>query len=171
MVQVQQNSCIKPFVQLNNHFAGKTISSAETFGDLRMSDITKHCVITTYNITRQEGCLFTEQSKDVYIRDVANASSAAPIYFPPVEINGKYVPKYCRDITNKLLICLSWYIDGGICCNDPALCAYIHALERFGPHVDIRVLSVSTGEMCKSVEGRKAQKVLSRIVGRLIPMF
>lgn len=55
-----------------------------------MTDVApKHCLITAYNITRQEGFIFTDQSKDVYIRDVADASSAAPIYYPPVEINGR----------------------------------------------------------------------------------
>jgi patatin-like phospholipase/acyl hydrolase len=70
---------------------------------------------------------------DYRLQDVALASSAAPIYFPAVEIRN---PK--SGATEQ-------FIDGGVFANDPALLAFAEATYELGvASQDIEILSVST---------------------------
>jgi len=64
--------------------------------------------------------------------NVARATSAAPTYFPP------------REIGNDL------YIDGGVFCNNPSLCAIDYLLRKEVKslaELDLSLLSLSTGKV------------------------
>lgn len=67
---------------------------------------------------------------NVKIRDAAQASSAAPIYFDPKNIEG---------ISDAL-------IDGGVIANSPSFYSYLHAKYILKTPKPIRMISIGTGE-------------------------
>ena len=112
----------------------------EKFGDTRMSEVlTKEVMIVSYDIVKQEPVIFTKYAathKDtsskmnVKIRDAAQASSAAPIYFDPKNIPG---------ISEAL-------IDGGVIANSPAFYSYLHVKYVLKSTKKVRMISIGTGE-------------------------
>jgi hypothetical protein len=93
----------------------------EYFGDVKLSELVKPCLITSYNILKRSTHFFTQHdarenpSCDYYLRSVARATSAAPTYFEPARVtamDGSVYP----------------LIDGGVFANNPAMCAYAEAL-------------------------------------------
>jgi patatin-like phospholipase/acyl hydrolase len=97
-------------------------------------------MIVSYDFRNHAPVIFTKwaatvgPSKDkmnVKIRDAAQASSAAPIYFDPKEIKG---------ISDAL-------IDGGVIANSPAFYSYLHvkyvSKRATGK---VRLVSIGTGE-------------------------
>ena len=68
----------------------------------------------------------------------ADATSAAPTYFPTVQRMG-----------------ILWLIDGGVVANNPAMCALAEAFHLWPDwtHHDFRVISVGTGNRTKPVDG------------------
>ena len=133
------------------------------FGDTRLEDLLRPCVIPTYmidgrelsksgkRITKMAQPFFFRQqrlanlsSKDrsgnyrFLVRDAARATSAAPTFFEPARI-------YTRDKK-------SWYalVDGGLYANDPAMVALTDVLSGASgiadPHLDdIAIFSLGTG--------------------------
>jgi len=102
-----------------------------------------HCplIIPTYNITKRTAQIFsTSNTPDSLIWEVVNASSAAPIFYPPYQIGE------------------DWYVDGGVSCNDPCMVSYTEALKLWGKEEDIRVLSIGTGRDYTPISGEKAQE-------------
>ena len=62
---------------------------------------------------------------NIDIKDACLASSAAPLYFPPYRIENKY------------------FIDGGLCCNNPINIALLEAMEIIKEHnLDIKNINV-----------------------------
>ncbi|MFN7117764.1 MAG: patatin-like phospholipase family protein [Saprospiraceae bacterium] len=97
--------------------------TAQFFGDRRLSELVKPCLVTAYDIEDRKAVLFTSndarqknqsETKDFYVRDVARATSAAPTYFKPTRV---------RNILGAPFD----LIDGGLYANNPALCAYAEA--------------------------------------------
>ncbi len=89
------------------------------FGDTKLNELIKPCLITSYEITQRNAILFTsadanEPLRNFYIRDVARATSAAPTYFPPARIQSGEGEIFSL-------------VDGGVYANNPALCAYAEA--------------------------------------------
>lgn len=116
-------------------------------GDLKLSQLVKPCLITSYDINRREARFFDSaditrkklgDAKDFCLRDVARATSAAPTYFEPANISslaGKMYP----------------LVDGGVFANNPAMCACVEAFS-LDPTLDVTnlyVLSLGTGEADK----------------------
>lgn len=94
----------------------------EYFGERKLSQALKPCLITSYDIRNRKAHFFTSiEAKstvhDYYLRDVALATSAAPTYFEPVRI------KSINGAPHEL-------IDGGVFANNPALCAYAEARTK-----------------------------------------
>lgn len=109
------------------------------FGDLRISELVKPCLITSYDLSRRKAHFFRQHSgsnkdaSDFLVRDVCRSTSAAPTFFEPSFV------KSLAGIPYPL-------IDGGVIANNPALCALAEAMNRF--HVkleDIFMLSIGTG--------------------------
>jgi patatin-like phospholipase/acyl hydrolase len=88
--------------------------------DLKLSDLIKPCLITSYNIEHRAAFFFTQHdarqdvSRDFLLRDVARATSAAPTFFE------------CADVKSATQVSYPM-IDGGVFANNPALCAYAEA--------------------------------------------
>ena len=86
------------------------------FGDIKLSQSKKPCLVTSYDIRNRKAHFFTSidaQSNihDFHFKDVARATSAAPTYFEPAHIYSIFGTPHTL-------------IDGGVFANNPALCAY-----------------------------------------------
>lgn len=116
----------------------------QEFGNLKMSELVKRCVVTTYNMAGQSSFFFNSREeahkkRDFLVRDVVRSTSAAPTYFPAAKIRNL--------ITQEVMI----NIDGGVFANNPAMCAFAEAQQTKFSHIqfpspkEMLVLSVGTG--------------------------
>lgn len=112
------------------------------FGDTRLSDAVIDVVVTSYDLQTKSPILFrsrdaqADPEADPLMRDVARATSAAPTYFPPLEIEWDGVP-------DRLLV------DGGVFAKNPAMIGYMEGVERAREQGladnDVMVVSLGTG--------------------------
>lgn len=121
------------------------------FGDTKLSQLLKPCLITAYDIKRRQGHFFTQHDAiknpgwDYLIKDVSRATSAAPTYFECSKV------KSLSNITYPL-------IDGGVFVNNPTLCAYAEAINEFKVNTDeVTILSLGTGYVKKSYDYSQAK--------------
>lgn len=95
-------------------------------GDTKDTDCKLPFVIPTYKMNNGECIYFinhhTYPPMHIKLKDIALATSAAPTYFEPYEING------------------SFYIDGGFFANNPSIIA-----NRINKEMDRPVISIGTG--------------------------
>lgn len=118
-------------------------------GNVRLSQLLKPCLITSYNIEKRYPHFFTQHdaikkpSYDFYVRDVARATSAAPTFFEAARVTSVTGTAYPL-------------VDGGLVANNPALCAYAEARSMRFPKrsnsptlKDMAILSLGTGEIKK----------------------
>ncbi|NVO18442.1 MAG: patatin-like phospholipase family protein [Bacteroidetes bacterium] len=95
-------------------------SLLDYLGDLKLSQLLKPCIVTSYEIFRRKSVFFNKvdavdnEINDFYVRDIARATSAAPTYFETARIKSLYGTPY-------------YLIDGGVFANNPAMCAYAEA--------------------------------------------
>ncbi|MCL2132577.1 MAG: patatin-like phospholipase family protein [Lentimicrobiaceae bacterium] len=128
----------------------------EKLSDVKLSDVKKACLITSYDIVKRGAVLFTapvrEKGKDYFLKDIARSTSAAPTYFEPAKINS-----IGGDTVHYL-------IDGGMYANDPTMCALVEARKHTFPNCqrpkfkDMYVVSVGTGEVKKEYDSNKVKK-------------
>lgn len=131
----------------------------EELGDLKINQLIKPCLITTYDMVRGSSFFFSsrdDQSKwDFYVRDVLRSTSAAPTYFPPAVI------KNLAERNEKLATMVN--LDGGVFANNPALCAYAEVRSKksneFGYDVKsdkMMMLTIGTGSIPSAYEASKS---------------
>lgn len=93
------------------------------FGDVRIP----LCVVcSTMDGGVMNFCSWKPEHSQLLLADVLNATSAAPLYFPPVHLNGV------------------WLTDGGIRANKPLIQGVLFAWELFGKFADLNMLSIGT---------------------------
>jgi patatin-like phospholipase/acyl hydrolase len=129
------------------------------FGDTRLSQLIKPCIMTAYNIELRKNHLFRQQkalshgdARDFYVRDVCRATSAAPTIFSVAEIfslaNTRYV-----------------LIDGGLFAHNPSIVALLEVLKTFNTFniSDVHILSLGTGitKNAYNYEDFKKKKAIS----------
>jgi predicted acylesterase/phospholipase RssA len=112
------------------------------FGDLMLSDALVDVVVTSYDLQTKSPVLFrsrdaqADPDDDILMRDAARATSAAPTYFPPLEMQWE-------GIGDRLLV------DGGVYAKNPAIIGYMEgvtrARERGLRDADVMVVSMGTG--------------------------
>lgn len=117
------------------------------FGESRLSQMLKPCLITAYDLERRKAVFFTSREaaraddRDYWMRDVVLATSSAPTYFEPALVRSLAGSEHAL-------------IDGGVFANNPTLCAYAEArkmsFENIGkaenPCVeDMLILSIGAG--------------------------
>ena len=113
---------------LDRFFAGTPLSAA-------IVDV----LVTSYDLLARDVYLLStwnareNPSHDMPMRVAARATSAAPTYFDPVPVVTGDPPQ------NRLLI------DGGVCANNPAMCAYAE-VQRRNPGAEVVMLSLGTGD-------------------------
>lgn len=135
------------------------------FGDATLADITsrgKSVLVAAFNVSSGTPKIFkTDHSpnltdhKHYRLADIALASSAAPIYFPLV------------DLAHPVSGLVERFCDGGVFANSPALLAYAEAVKELNvPPVEIDLLSVSTPRASlaerKAAENLRANRGLIR---------
>jgi patatin-like phospholipase/acyl hydrolase len=109
------------------------------FGNTKLSQLLKPCLISSYDIKRRQAHFFTQHDAvnnegwDYYVKDLARATSSAPTYFECSKI---------KSVTN-----ISYpLIDGGVFVNNPALCAYAEVYNKYKVTAkDMVILSLGTG--------------------------
>lgn len=128
------------------------------FGSLKLSELVKPCLITSYDLKRRRLHFFTQadaylhgNAYDFYLKDICRATSAAPTFFEPSLV-------YSLSRVSYPLI------DGGVVVNNPAMCAYSevrNALPYTGKDKvtasDMLILSLGTGSEEKSYEYNKTK--------------
>lgn len=130
----------------------------EQVGDLKISQLLKPSLITSYDIERRKGHFFrshkakTTKGYDFMVKDAARATSAAPTYFEAARITGD----------DEVIYPL---VDGGVFVNNPTLCAYAEARSwnfdeyRSDPKAaEMMILSIGTGGTAKKYEYDKAKQ-------------
>ena len=124
----------------------------EKVGDLKINELMKPCLITTYDMNQKSSFFFTSTEdtakRDFFVRDILRSTSAAPTYFPPAKIknlaSGPQKDTTCNNMIN---------LDGGVFANNPTMCAYAEARNtNFKERAidepsanDMQILSVGTG--------------------------
>lgn len=113
----------------------------DSFGDTKLSELLKPCLITAYDIQDRKTHFFASHDfprkgdgGDFFLRDVCRATSAAPTYFEAALIRSISGVSYPM-------------VDGGMYANNPALCAYSEVRNAKGdPDAgDMFVVSLGTG--------------------------
>ena len=129
----------------------------DVFGELKLSNLLKPCVISSYDIVNGKPHFFKQHksNNDIYnfkIKDAARATSAAPTYFETARIKNDLGTPYTL-------------IDGGVFVNNPALIAYSEVrsmtfknMEKSPSAKDMMVVSIGTGgNVSKGYEYKKAK--------------
>lgn len=121
---------------------------SDYFGNVKLSQLIKPCIITAYNIELRKAHFFRQKvaktrgdSRDFYVRDVCRATSAAPTYFSVAEIHSLAGVRYPL-------------LDGGIFATNPSLSAFVEIKknpEELIP-TDVYILSLGTGASKKSYD-------------------
>ncbi len=132
--------------------AGLESVLSKYFGQTKLSELLKPCLITAYDIQQRKAFFFRQHKArktddaNFLVRDVARATSAAPTYFEPARVqsmSGDFYP----------------LVDGGLFANNPALCAYADA--RNWPQAytakDMLILSLGTGHDDLAFDYNKAK--------------
>ncbi len=127
------------------------------FRDIKLSELVKPCLIAAYEIERRHPFFFSRDDareftdKDFYIRDVARATSAAPIYFKASQISS---------MSGSLFS----FVDGGLVANNPAMCGLTEVLKTNAkeyapwPIEDVVLLSMGTGIKKTPIEYKAARE-------------
>jgi patatin-like phospholipase/acyl hydrolase len=108
------------------------------FGDTELRSAKVPLLIGSYDVENQIPFFFKSQriptnpNYNWKLRDVARATSAAPTFFPPIQLSNEYHESYTL-------------VDGGVCVNNPAVAAYAEARHIFGDG-DYLVASIGTGD-------------------------
>lgn len=118
------------------------------FGDTKLSQLIKPCIISAYNIELRKTHFFRQQNaivkgdiRDFYLRDVCRATSAAPSYFSVAEIYSAANVRYPL-------------LDGGVFATNPALSGLIEVTKAYNQTKinDIHLLSLGTGRSRRSYD-------------------
>ena len=115
------------------------------FEALKMSELIKRCLITTYNMNNKSSFFFTSREdtakREFCVRDVLRSMSAAPTYFPPAKIkNIAMGNQKDQDAMNVL------NLDGGVFANNPTMCAYAEARNK---HFKIEIAMSHLQAICR----------------------
>jgi len=132
---------------------GKTKTLKMNMGEAKLEDVPdgKHVLAVAYGIEKRKPDIIKstrDEHRTLFSCEVADASSAAPTYFPTKSMQ--------LDTQGGE----SWLVDGGVTANNPAMCAIAEAKKAW-PDVSIdqmRVLSVGTGYRTRKINGPASQK-------------
>jgi len=109
------------------------------FGDRALSECRVPTMVTSYDIQHRRTVFLKSWHSDhsgLLCRDAARATSAAPTYFEPANLEW-------ASESHTL-------IDGGVFINSPSVSAYAEARKLF-PDDEIAMLSIGTGELTRSI--------------------
>lgn len=115
--------------------SGKLQLFEEIFGNSRFLSIKKPTLINAYDFINNKAVIFkssggSDSQYNPMVSEVANATTAAPTYFPSV-VTTEPIPRNL--------------IDGGVASNNPSLCLISEALHQGFLLNDLKLLSFGTG--------------------------
>lgn len=117
----------------------KSLALQKQFGGLRLSSLSKQIFIPCFNLNQDRLEIFTNESPaDFLLSEIADACTAAPSFYPPVQMEDG-----------------DWRIDGGVGMNNPGLGSYLHAKQHWHT-CEIKVLSIGSGWRSFAVNGTQA---------------
>lgn len=130
----------------------------EKFGDTRLSQLLRPCLITAYDIRYRKTVFFgshktdggNNKGRDFLVKHVARATSAAPTYFEAANVPSM------AGVHHAL-------VDGGVFANNPSMCTYAEARGMTFANVskptakDMFMLSIGTGTVKKEYPYAKAK--------------
>lgn len=131
------------------------------FGDSKLSQLLKPCIVTAYNIELRKTHFFRQQTaiargdpRDFYLRDVCRATSAAPTYFSVAEIRSMSGTRYPL-------------LDGGVFAPNPSMSALVEVTRAFNQTKinDIFILSLGTGRSRKAYDYEHFKKSRAVSIG------
>lgn len=123
----------------------------EYFGPAKISDMLTDVMIASYEIERRLPLFFKSSlarqntQYDFAAKHVIRAATAAPTYFEPALLQVDGPGDYYA------------LIDGGVFANNPAMCAYIEAKQRYPENESFLMLSLGTGELTRRLPYDKAK--------------
>ena len=128
-------------------YSHKTLEAVleQYFGERTLSDCGVPAMVTSYDIQRRRTVFMKSwhaDHADLLCSDAARATSAAPTYFEPANLQW-------ADQSRTL-------IDGGVYMNSPAVSAYAEARKLF-PNEPIAMLSLGTGELTRPIPYEEAR--------------
>jgi patatin-like phospholipase/acyl hydrolase len=130
---------------------------AARLGQTQLSEARPELLLTAWDIERAMPRTFKSwrarraSSEDVYLRDAARATSAAPTYFPPAEV-------LTLDANISVEQRRAALVDGGLFANDPAAAALAEAERVFRKAERIVLLSFGTGRKASRASYAKARE-------------
>ena len=117
---------------------------SEIYKEIRITDLVKPCLFTSYDIDEKRIVIFTNKDKkqkykDYLVKDVVRSSTSIPGFFRPSHF-------FVNDKENTL-------VDGGVFANNPSLSAFIEVsktefddgVNHYSPN-DLLFLSLGTGD-------------------------
>ena len=117
----------------------------DCMGDVTLAQSRKNCIVTAYDVTERKAVLFTspearqDNHRNYMMRDVARATSAAPVYFELASVQ-------------SMGGTASYLIDGAVYAGNPAMCAVVEANKSVfdtcaHPFVnELYIVSIGTGK-------------------------
>lgn len=101
----------------------------EKLGSIKLSELLKPCIITSYNLTHRDALFFNSREKntgagDFLLKDVLRSTSAAPTYFDPAHIFSIGGTRKGKMVN----------VDGGVFANNPSMCAYAEGRKTHFPN-------------------------------------
>lgn len=130
--------------------SGKTSAAEQALGDKRLQDVAKKVLVTSYDIINRHIVVFKSwggenRDRNPRLSEIADASSAAPTFFPTIHTEGG-----------------RWLADGGMAANNPSTCALAEAIKLGYKPDEIRLVSIGTGRATRQAKdpdqyGRESQ--------------
>ncbi len=131
---------------------------AQALGDKTLSDAQTHLLVPTTRCDKEGGPFWFKswEGPNFLLRDVARATSAAPVYFPPAVIS---------PVDGEPMVC----VDGGIHANSPEDFAALQA-SKLWPGEEIIVVSLGTGYEPVDVEAKADWGAADWVMGGLLDL-
>jgi len=113
------------------------------FGEARLKDALTDVIVPAYEIERRLPFFFKSSNAqqkphyDFSMKQVVRASTAAPTYFEPAKIENDGPSDYYA------------LVDGAVFAYNPAMCAYVEALQRFPEAEEFLMVSLGTGDLTR----------------------
>lgn len=125
----------------------------QNFKNLTLEDSLTNLIVPTYDMAAMKPFLFKHNrairdtnDSNFFLKDVGLASSAAPTYLPPINT---------KSITTGQSYC---FVDGGVFCNNPSLCAYTDAKKLYPNAKKYLIVSLGTGNYTRTYNCKKIKK-------------
>jgi patatin-like phospholipase/acyl hydrolase len=130
----------------------------QALGDKTLASAQTHLLVPTTRCDTEAGPYFFRSwvGPNFLLRDVARATSAAPVYFPPAVV---------APIDGASMIC----IDGGVHSNDPEDWAVFEAAKLW-PGEEVAVVSLGTGYEPLDVEAKASWGGIDWLKGGIIEL-